>query len=171
VRRITKIAALAAIPAVAVVTLAASASASVSYDATHDGVITGYVGKGAVQPVLNWNEADVQNKPVEFSTTFSSIKDSSWTCNNGDVRHDVYTVNFKQVLTSETVRKSNGKIDGWNLTGLGGLTLTGTTGNRFPSYDCADAGGLATIGVAQDHAFGHALYVNGVLLPETPVAV
>ena len=44
--------------------------------------------------------------------------DKSWQCNNGEVRHNLWISNFKQGLAKETVLKSNGKIDGWKLTGL-----------------------------------------------------
>ncbi len=71
------------------------------------------------------------------------------------------------------MRKSNGKIDGWKLTGLGGLTLIDSQRDvGYKWLDCADAGGVnyMTMHTDQRHAFGSDLLVNDVLLPETPVA-
>jgi hypothetical protein len=167
VNRIIKTAAIAALAAIGVIGTATAASAAVSYDATNDGVITGNVGKGDVQPVLHWNEAAVQSKPVDFTTTFTTTTDTSWLRADGSVAHNYKTLTFKQGLKSEVVRKSNGKIDGWNLTGLGGLTFVKQEITGAPLYD-GFAGGL---NVQQSHAFGDDLFVNNVLLPETPVDV
>jgi hypothetical protein len=144
-----------------------AAMAGVSYDATNDGVITGYVGKGDVQPVLGWNENAVQNTPVKFTTTFTTTTDTSWLRADGSVAHNYKTLTFKQGLKNEVVRKSNGKIDGWKLSGLDGLTFVKQEITGAPLYD-GFAGGL---NVQQSHAFGDELLVNGVLLPETPVVV
>ena len=148
------------------------ANAAVIYDATNDGVITGHIGKGDVQPVLGWNESKVQSTSVDFSTTFTVTTDKSWRCNNGEVRHNLWISNFKQGLAKETMLKSNGKIDGWTLTGLGGLTLLDSQRDvGYKWLDCAGAGGVnyMTMLTEQRHALGDELFVNGVLLPETAV--
>jgi hypothetical protein len=158
--------------ALVVLVVPTSAMAAVSYDATNDGVITGYAGKGDVQGVLGWNDSKVHSTPVDFTTTFTVTTDKSWTCNNGDVRHNLWISNFKQGLAKETILKSNGKIDGWKLTGLGGLTLIDSQRDvGYKWLDCADAGGVnyMTMKTDQYHAFGANLFVNGVLLPETAV--
>jgi hypothetical protein len=158
------IVAIAALVALAVPT---AAMAAVSYDATNDGVITGYVGKGDVQSALQWNDAKVQTAPVNFTTTFTTTTDTSWLRADGSVAHNYKTLTFKQGLKSEVVRKSNGKIDGWNLTGLNGLTFVKQEITGAPLYE-GFAGGL---NVQQSHAFGDDLFVNDMLLPETPVEV
>ena len=86
---------------------------------------------------------------------------------DGSVAHNYKTLTFKQGLKSEVVLKSNGKIDGWKLTGIGGLTFVKQEITGAPLYD-GFAGGLH---VEQSHAFGSDLFVNNVLLPETPVEV
>jgi hypothetical protein len=149
---------------IAALAVPATGLAAVSYNATNDGVITGYVGKGDVQPVLHWNEATVQSTPVEFTTTFTTTTDTSWLRADGSVAHNYKTLTFKQGLKSDVVRKSNGKIDGWKLTGLGGLTFVKQEITGSPLYD-GFAGGLH---VEQSHAFGDELLVNNTLLPETP---
>jgi hypothetical protein len=65
------------------------------------------------------------------------------------------------------VRKSNGKIDGWKLSGLDGLTFVKQEITGAPLYE-GFAGGL---NVQQSHAFGDDLFVNDKLLAETPVAI
>ena len=118
---------LAALAVIATPLVGTAANAS-TYNATNDGVITGYVTKGEVQSALGWNDHKVQNpkvNPVNFTTTFSSTTDKSWTCTNGEVRHNVQTVGFNtMILTASTVFKSNGKIDGWKLTGIGARSAT-----------------------------------------------
>jgi hypothetical protein len=166
-RRITKVAAIAATALTALTAAGSAASASVSYDATNDGVIAGYAGKGDVQPVLGWNEQAVQSTPVDFTTTFTTTTDTSWLRADGSVAHNYKTLTFKQGLKQEVVRKSNGKIDGWKLVGLNGLTFVKQEITGAPMYE-GFAGGLH---VDQSHAFGDELYVNGMLLPETPVDV
>jgi hypothetical protein len=153
--------------AVAMLAVPAVANAAVTYDATNDGVITGYVGKGDVQPVLDWNENMVQTTPVNFTTTFTTTTHTSWLRTDGSVAHNYKTLTFKQDLKSEVVLKSNGKIDGWNLTGLKGLTFVKQEITGAPLYD----GFLGGLNVQQSHAFGDDLFVNNTLLPETPVEV
>ena len=143
------------------------ASAAVSYDATNEGIITGYVGKGDVLPVLGWNEAKVHTTPVDFTTTFTTTTDTSWLRADGSVAHNYKTLTFTQGLKSDVVLKSNGKIDGWNLTGLGRLTFVKQEITGAPLYD-GFAGGL---NVQQSHAFGDDLFVNNTLVPEAPVVV
>ncbi len=160
------------ITAAALVALAVptAAMASVSYDATNAGVITGYVGKGDVQPVLGWNEHMVQGdqgKGIKFSTTFTTTTDTSWMRADGSIAHNFKTLTFKQGLANTPVLKSNGKIDGWNLTGLGGLEYVKTEITGPPLY----SGFVGGLHVEQSHAIGDELLVNGVLLPETPVVV
>jgi hypothetical protein len=165
---------VAAVAATALIATATAASAVVTYDATNDGVITGHVDKGDIQPVLGWNENKVQTTPVQFSTTFTTFTDKSWTCNNGETRHNVKALAFKQGLTTETLRhQTTNKITGWNLTGLGSLEYVGQTVTGHAWLDCADAGGVnyLTLNTDQRHAIGTDLLVNGLLLPETPVVV
>ena len=154
--------------------LAAPADAAVSYEGTHEGVVTGHIDKPDVQAALGGlNENQIQTTPVTFSTTFSSWTDKSWTCNNGEVRHNVKTATFDMDLTKSEVRTGAGnKIKGWDLTGMGALTnpVSTTTGSVW--LDCNGAGGFtnyASMHTAQDHALGDTLKVNGVVLPETPL--
>jgi hypothetical protein len=158
---------IVAIAALAALAVPTAAAAAVSYDATNDGVITGYAGKGDVQSALQLNDAKVHSTPMAFSTTFTTTTDTSWLRADGSVAHNYKTLTFKQGLKSEVVLKSNGKIDGWKLTGLGGLTFVKQEITGAPLYD-GFAGGLH---VDQSHAFGSELLVNGELLPETPVEV
>jgi Protein of unknown function, DUF255 len=72
--------------------------------------------------------------------------------------HNVKTLTSTQRLAKEPVLKSNGRIDGWNLTGLDGLTYVKTEITGAPLYS-GFAGGLD---VEQSHAFGDELLVNDV---------
>jgi hypothetical protein len=67
-------------PAVVGVLLAgAVASATVTFDPTSG---TGFVGKGDVQLVFGWNNAQLQANAgnIEFQYSAGSVTESSWTC-------------------------------------------------------------------------------------------
>ena len=89
--------------ALAALAVPSVASASVSYDATHEGVVTGHVDKADVQPVLGWNDSKVQSQPVQFSTTNTTVTENSWTCTNGETRSNVLTNVFKVAVNADAV--------------------------------------------------------------------
>ena len=162
--------------ALAALAVPSVASASVTYDATHDGVVTGHVDKGDVQPVLGWNDSKVQNAPVQFSTTNTTVTEQSWKCTNGETRSNVLTNVFKVAVNAESVRHQTTKrITGWNLTSIGGpleTISTNTTGDEWS--DCTGAGDLdwaAGMPTEHEYSLGSDLSVNGTLLPQTPAAM
>ena len=166
---------LAATAAIAVPLSRTAANAAVSYEPTHDGVITGHVDKSDVQSLLRWNEAKVQSTPVNFSSTFSVVQDKSYGCADGVVEHGVQTIAYNMGITASEVRGGAGqKIKGWDLTGMGALsdmTVTKTGPAGFGDA-CATHGGLVSYRVDQDHALGDTIKVNGLGLPETtPIVV
>src|SRR4051794_32603563 len=100
-RRITKIAALAAIPTIAVIGLASAAGATV---AVKNGV--GHVDKGDVQAALHWNNADFDRAlaPTAVGITFTastiSTFDNVLTCGANADNKVVHVIVSSDPVTS-----------------------------------------------------------------------
>ena len=156
-----------------------AAIASVAVDA--NGV--GSIGKGDVQTALNLkNDAAIQDlfkkDGIKFTRTFSTVKDTSWSCTDGTVKHHYFNTVSDDQLNAVAQTNGAGKLsNGWILDGgvsLYGPTTGFTTGDdgtgRFATYSCAGHGStiFSTMHVDQSHSFGD-LKVNGVPLPNTPV--
>jgi hypothetical protein len=160
--------------------LAAPANAAV---AVTDGA--GFVGKGDVQSALGLaNDAEMQKLfkagDITFASTFTTAKDTSWSCTDGTVKHHIFNTTSTNTLNAVANTNGAGKLtNGWNLDGdikVYGPTTGFTTGDdgtgRFATYTCAGHGStiFSTLRVDQSHQVG-GLQVNGVDLPNTPVEV
>jgi hypothetical protein len=152
----------------------AVASASVNVD---DAGI-GTVGKGDVQSVLGFNDAEMQaawkKGDVKFSSTFKTDKDTSWTCSDGSTQHHHYVTTTKRPYDVTANTNKAGKLtNGWDFNGMsktdfGSTTGVGSDGQRFPSYSCAGHGSFTGLFVNQTHT-PLSLTVNGIDLSNTPV--
>ena len=174
-----KLLTIAATSAVALLSIAGTASASVNVTDN-----AGTVGKGDVQSLLGFNDAGIQNAwskgQVKFTSTFKTVKDTSWSCTDGTVKHHYFnTVSDNQVNAVAQTNKAGKLTSGWILDGsisVFGPTTGFTTGDdgtgRFATYSCAGHGStiFSTMNVEQSHSIGD-LKVNGIDLPNTPVEV
>lgn len=162
--------------------MAASANANV---AVTDGV--GFVGKGDVQTALGYhNDSETQAAfkagKIAFVGTFNTVKDTSWQCTDGTVKHHYFNTTSVNQYTAKANTNNAGKLTfGWNLDGSiasYGPTTGFTTGDdgtgRFPTYSCAGNGStiFSTMHVDQSHFVGDLSVTNGaktVALPNTPI--
>ena len=89
------------------------------------------------------------------------------------VDHGIQTITQDIVVKATEVREgTKQKIKAWDLTGMGaGSNMKVVKTGPFNNFAgaCTGHGGWNNFTVAQDHALGEDLYVNGVALPETPV--
>ncbi len=164
---------------VALLSIAGTASASVNVTDN-----AGTIGKGDVQSLLSFNDARIQNAwskgKVKFTSTFKTVKDTSWSCTDGTVKHHYFnTVSDNQVNAVAQTNKAGKLTSGWILDGsisAYGPTTGFTTGDdgtgRFATYSCAGHGStvFSTMHVDQSHSVG-GLQVNGIDLPNTQVEV
>ena len=166
-----------------VATLAVPAAASASVNVNDNGA--GTVGKGDVQTALSLkNDAAMQDlfkkDGIKFGSTFKTVKDTSWTCTDGTVKHHYFNTTSTNQLNAAAQTNGAGKLsNGWILDGgisVYGPTTGYTTGDdgtgRFATYSCAGHGStiFSTMNVEQSHSVG-GLQVNGIDLPNTPVEV
>jgi hypothetical protein len=169
-RRIIMIAALAAI---AILATAAVATATVAVDANG----TGFVGKGDVQTALGWNNAafDANAGSVEFTQKTVTSAHYALVCNGTDYVDDMTVTTTKPVTATAIKNAGNGRqITGWNLTGVGtGTPVTTHTDPNARSQwlSCVIGGGDAAGSVSSSNTTLPGLYVNGISLPNTPVAL
>lgn len=154
---------------------ATAAYATVTFDPATG---TGFVGKGDVQLVFGWNNAQLQNNAgsLSFSYQTESKYDATceWTTTAGNGRiiyHDV-TVN-KTVQISDSVAydaRTHKQVDGFNLTGFGSVSQNIDT--PVVGGACLGAGGQqgTWTSVALTSSSG-GLYVSGpsgsALLPSS----
>ncbi len=137
----------------AVSMLAASpANASVTFDPLTG---TGFVGKGDVQLVYGWNNAQLQSNASGVTFSFSQHDrydvECEWTTTTGgpnprEILHDITVTSNTRVNSSiayEARKNSQGQITGFNLTGLGTTTTSGTT--PVVGGTCPGASSVGTI--------------------------
>jgi hypothetical protein len=166
-KRIIKIAVLAA---VAVLATAAVASASVAVDANG----TGYVGKGDVQSALKWNNGDFDKNVANLKFTAGTQvmgNQTRWQCSGGEQSRTSTVVQSRTVKATEVLSSNGKQITGWNLTGFGYQYLGGGySGAPYVGYCPAGEsfGGFLPNVFTTDVTDG-GLKVNGIDLPNTPV--
>jgi hypothetical protein len=145
-RRITKIAALAALSAAAVVGLASQAGATVNVT---DG--SGFVGKGDVQNALQLaNDAAIQTvfqSPGGIKFTAGTVtlgNETRWTCSDGSTNSRTSLVTMAALVNATPNTNAQGKLsNGWNLngtSGLGGKYISGKYVGAPYVGDCGGAG-------------------------------
>ena len=140
--------------------VAGVAFAAVTFDSTAG---TGFVGKGDVQDVFGWNNADLQANAaaVQFRVNSTVVTEVSWTCtnpNNGNIqeRARTTTTTIEGTVASITRDKKN-QCTGFILNGFDGTVEQSSTSEGQPlnscptnwvwaegstSTDTTDAGGL-----------------------------
>jgi hypothetical protein len=170
-KRITKIAVLAAF---AVLATATAASASVAVDADGNGL----VGKGDVQSALGFNDAALQNAwkagQIKFTVNAEKVAaDYEMSCYGSNATMHRQIIHFGTATIEATaLLNPQGKVSqGWNLTGK-------TTGFTFSSGTYRDSAcpegsfPFMNVGVPTQPntmSITGGLKVNGIDLPNTPV--
>ena len=142
-----------ALAVVGVLAVAGTAAATVTLNS--DG--TGFVGKGDVQLIYGWNNAQLQNNAslVRFQVSQSTTTEYSWQCLNGggnDVNKSDSTTTTTQGVVDSIARVKN-QITGFNLNGYSGEPVVTTVpsgpardacGNGQAFVDGSDDGGTIT---------------------------
>lgn len=136
---IRKFAAVAA-GATAVLTFGAVATAAVTFNPESG---TGFVGKGDVQLVYGWNNAELQSKAGSISFRYSAVEVSevSWTCTNTNndkeqLRERTTTRSVQGVVSS--IARERNQVTGFVLKGYAGspsssVSSDGPSVNSCPS--------------------------------------
>lgn len=159
----------------ALIAVASTAYAAVNFDGSTG---TGFVGKGDVQLAFGWNNAALQKNAGGVTFTYD-VKDTYdvecyWETETGNGKIIVHDVTIpKQVKINSTVAfdaRVKNQITGFNLTGFGAITTTGTVpavGDACPGNNP----GLVTGATLTGSTGG--LYVNyggiAVAMPNTPL--
>jgi hypothetical protein len=163
-KRITKIAALAA---TALFATAAVASAAHTYNAATGG----YTEKNDVQYTLEWNDSVVQaGTPVTFEHRNVTTTTRSWDCTDDETYSRLRIVSSVAPVPSTPDINQRGKILGWFLLPAGPsvdtVTGSGPDLNTCPTghevVPRSNTSNVETVG---------GLYVNGKQLQTRPVSV
>jgi len=115
---------------VAIVELLATTAFASTFDQNTG---TGVVGKGEVQSVFRWNNFAAQQEAnnVLFSYSSSRSYDVTIEFDTGNpvsprgTTHLVVNQNQETPVTGSVDARKNGQYSGWNLTGLGTITVSG----------------------------------------------
>ena len=111
--------------ALAAAFVAGSATAAVTYD--ENGV--GFVGKGDVQALYDWNNAMLQANASELQFRFIAASTVTWVCEwwTGKEPNRQYhakeseaSVGVSAAVAVDSRKNSKGQVTGFNLTGLDG---------------------------------------------------
>jgi hypothetical protein len=143
----------------------------------------GTVGKGDVQTALGGiNDATMQSmwdkKQVTFTAKTTEVGGIQWTCGDGSTENFTTTTVKRSPLNVVAKTNGAGKLtSGWtlnSLTGADGTVLSTENGGTFPfgSALCADHGGrVSGLDFFSNPTTVGGLMVNGIDLPNTPVAI
>jgi hypothetical protein len=129
---------VALIVGVAALTVTGSALAAVTFDPATG---TGFVGKGDVQLLYGWNNAQLQNNAgsLQFRATSTEVTEVTWECtnaNNENIQERARTTTTTtQGLVSSIARVKN-QITGFNLTGYSGTPTQASTTDGPPVNSC-----------------------------------
>ena len=136
-KRLFKVAAASAVFA-GLTALALPAVASVTFDPATG---QGFVGKGDVQLVFNWNNKALQDNATKVDFRVNSVSETSWTCTKtveqgNDVTREIVqqrstTTSTQGLFTSvarETSKGKDGAVTGFILTGYEGTPVVVTDG-------------------------------------------
>lgn len=179
-RRIIKIAALAAIPAATLIGTASMASASV----TVSDAGTGFIGKGDVQNALGLaNDAAIQTlfqSPGGIKFTAGTVtlgNETRWSCSDGSTQSQTSLVTQAGPVNATPNTNNQGKLsNGWNLNGR---VTDGSVAGKYIGGKRAGAPYVGYCGAGFTTGFlpnvftvtseSGPLQVNGVDLPNTPI--
>lgn len=133
---------IAATTFVASLAFAAPASAAVTFDPVTG---TGFVGKGDVQQVFVWSNAELQKSAgqVSFATESAEVTEVSWECTNQKnekIQERARTTSTsKTALVSHIARDNKKQITGFKLTGPGQVLSSSST-TEGPAVNSCPAG-------------------------------
>jgi len=149
--------------------LASPAIASVTFDPATG---TGFVGKGDVQLVFNWNNKVLQDNASSVDFRVNSVSATTWTCTkivvqgNDETREIVQqrsTTTTNQGLVTTVARENSkgkdGAVTGFYLTGYEGTPVQATDGPAVGSCP-ADPSGFVYDGNAVTTESGGGLQVT-----------
>ena len=144
--------------------MAAPATAAVTFD---PGTGTGFVGKGDVQLAFGWNNPQLQLNASGITFTYESEENYSAVCSwvtgentRGEKTHNV--AHKKSTTVNSAVAfdaRVRNQITGFNLTGFGGTTSTGSipvVGEACPGNE----GHEGTWSTVEQTGSSGGLYVN-----------
>jgi hypothetical protein len=102
----------------------------------------GFVGKGDVQIVMDWNNAQLQEHADSLQFRFAGGESASWTCQglnpSGNIVTNLHesTTAVNSAVAFDARKNKTGQITGFNLFGFsGGSTLTGDVPGTCPTDD------------------------------------
>ncbi len=119
---------------VAMVGFSVAAFGSVSVD--ENGI--GFVGKGDVQTVFDWNNAQAQENAARLQFRYANGSTATWTCvgtnPTGKVvtTHHEYTSAVSSNIAYDPRKNKVGQVTGFNLTGFEQTTPAYTTAGTCP---------------------------------------
>jgi hypothetical protein len=135
---------------VGIMALASPAVASVTFDPATG---TGFVGKGDVQLVFDWNNKALQDNATKVDFRVNSVSETSWTCTkivvqgNDEIREIVQqrsTTSTVQGLVTTVARENSkgkdGPVTGFKLTGYEGTPVLATDGPEVGSCPANPSG-------------------------------
>jgi hypothetical protein len=157
-------------------TFATAAYAAVTFDASTG---TGFVGKGDVQLALGLNNKGLQDavKAGSLGFTYSSevVTEVSWVCTNtkneNTQERERTTTTSVSGVVSGVARDGKNQFTGFNLGGYSGTPTVSTPQTEGPVLNSCPTNWTLTTpaGAPELVSSTGGLYVNGVLLPITPV--
>lgn len=105
---------------------------------TVDSAGLGFVGKGDVQLVYGWNNAQLQNNAGSVQFRASTVTETTWVCTNANNEHtqERERTTTTAGLVSKVDRVRN-QITGFNLTGWTGATTSESEGPKLNSCPAA----------------------------------
>jgi hypothetical protein len=164
--------------AAATALISTAAFASVTFNSTTG---TGFVGKGDIQVLYGWNNAQAQSnaKLVTFSYDATDTYDveCEWTTETGGpnsktVYHDITVPRHTRVASSiQADPRKTGQYTGYNLSGFGTTTTEGTVPVVGGTCPGASSVAIITAVTPTGSTGGLSVTFNGVsyLLPNTPI--
>jgi hypothetical protein len=167
------------ITGMAIAMLAVPAAAMASVNVNDSGV--GFVGKGDVQIALGGiSNQELQTKwkadQIKFTGRTSSSTETRWSCNDGSTNSRTSKViQATKFDVTANLNPQGNVADGFNILGhgsnIGGSFVSGGyTGAPYVGY-CASGWSTGFLDpVFDNNVVIPGLYVNGVALPNTPIA-
>jgi hypothetical protein len=131
-----------AIPAVVLMlTMLLSAGAALAAVTFDSATGTGFVGKGDVQDVFDWNNKQLQDNAgsVQFRFVSEKVEETTWTCDRDagpqiQERNRTTTTTTQQIV--DKIAREKNQITGFNLTGYSGPAQESSTTEGPPEGSC-----------------------------------
>ena len=159
----------------AVAMLAIPAAASASVNVNDAGV--GTVGKGDVQSVLGFNDAEMQSawndRKVKFTGHTWLATETRWQCGDHAESRTSKVVQDSKISVTANTNKAGKLTSGWDLNGVGvggSYVSGGYSGAPYVGY-CASGAFTGFLPAVFTNGVESGIYVNGISLPNTPVEI